>query len=1210
MSTPALSPVCVFSPHPLLPQQDRQFHYAVLEPGETLGGYLERVGILDCIRHRPVVVTIDHYRVPRDLWHHCRPKPGTLVNVQCIVHGGDGKNPIATILSIGLMFVAPYLAVNVLGFAAGTLAATIAGAAISFVGNLAINALFPAPKPQLSAAQGGGLGGGFSPTYSLSGGSNRMRPYEPMPVPVGVIRVFPDLGARPYTEFQGEDQYLYQVFDFGYNDIDLSDFKIGQNPLGNFLGVTMEESGPDGALTLFPANVDTTAGAAITGSDGAAPVRTSSPNATALAVQIEGALFSTDSPTGTLVAWTIPVRIQYRAVGSAVWLPFVDGQVDTPLTNGTRKPLRRTYWRQVPLGQYEVIVNRQIATHTDDKYIEDVHWTQLRTYQPDTADYTGRKRVALKIKASGQINGVVEQFSAMVRAKTQVWNGAAWVTAQTSNPAYWVLAVARGKFVGGRRMWGAGLADARIGLENIKAFAAWCQAKGLTCNGVFDQPISAFDMLSSIALRGRGTISNGTGKLEVVWDAPDQPVVAVFGMSNIRLDSFEIDYTTENLADEVVANFFNAQTEQRDMVRVLAPGVSAPVRSRNIELFLCDNPQEAGRDANLYIAANEWRTRRYRWRMDWDGMPASKGDVGRLSHDLASFDYSGRLIEGSTAAVLKLERKVPLNPAGSWVTLAKPDGTFATYAVQGGAGDSATLNLVANLPFNPSDPGPAGKRRPYDYRWLYGHTATPGRKIKIESIVLKGHDTVELTALDEVPEYYASENNPYLYTPPRPVFGGAPELANLQINEDGIRAANGYLASVIVTWDAGGDYFNAEVRASVNGGPLTPMGETRGRSFEFPVTDGSDVVVEVTAWTSLGRLGQTATLTVAKTVNFSALFKPANVTGFALAGDIFSWQANSDVDVVGYRIRFHYGNRRTWADANPLHDGLITESPWQPLTRPAGPVTFLIVAVDAAGLESAEAAFIVTDLGDPLVANVVTSFDLKAAGFPGTVTNGAIGGGNLEAADATGAFWSGNDAAPFWVSDGNSFWSAVTYRAMSYEFTVTPVTADAGSTLTIDTTVQGDPYTIEYRQQGPAPFWSGDDNVPFWSGDNAAPFWQGPPAYLPWPGAIVARAEPYDFRITTGQSAVRGIISELTVTLDVPDIEESIPPTDIPAGGLILPITHTYRAIVNVQATLFSDGGNADNITVDNHDTAGPLVHARQLLVAVAGKGSFRIKGY
>ena len=132
-------PVAVWSPHPLMPARERVLVHAEFLPGETLAEYLERTGIAAQLAHRPVLCTINGRRVPRELWAHVRPKPGTLINVQALVHGGGGgggKNPIATVLSIALMVFSPGIGGAIAG-AAGWGSATVFGvSAGSLIGGL------------------------------------------------------------------------------------------------------------------------------------------------------------------------------------------------------------------------------------------------------------------------------------------------------------------------------------------------------------------------------------------------------------------------------------------------------------------------------------------------------------------------------------------------------------------------------------------------------------------------------------------------------------------------------------------------------------------------------------------------------------------------------------------------------------------------------------------------------------------------------------------------------------------------------------------------------------------------------------------------------------------------------------------------------------------------------------------------------------------
>ncbi len=185
--------------------------------------------------------------------------------------------------------------------------------------------------------------------------------------------------------------------------------------------------------------------------------------------------------------------------------------------------------------------------------------------------------------------------------------------------------------------------------------------------------------------------------------------------------------------------------------------------------------------------------------------------------------------------------------------------------------------------------------------------------------------------------------------------------------------------------------------ASVGGGEMLLRGQDiRGRSLEFLCTDRSEVTVQVTAYGSLGRLVSGSTLSLTQTVDFASLAPPSDVTALRLEGRTFSWDTVPDIDVAGYRIKFHYNNRTSWGDANDLHAGLLTQTPHTFQELPADVITYLIKAVDAADIESNGIALVTVDYrnfspeGDPLVANVVETFDFDALGWSGTITGGAI----------------------------------------------------------------------------------------------------------------------------------------------------------------------------------------------------------------------------
>lgn len=370
------------------------------------------------------------------------------------------------------------------------------------------------------------------------------------------------------------------------------------------------------------------------------------------------------------------------------------------------------------------------------------------------------------------------------------------------------------------------------------------------------------------------------------------------------------------------------------------------------------------------------------------------------------------------------------------------------------------------------------------------------------------------------------------------------------------------------------------------------IGQSASAAFMPTVADGVNYDIRIRAGGPTREVSDWVTITGYFVIGKTEL--PSDVTIFTIEGTVLTWTPVTDVDVFGYLLRYQPGTSRSWGDAIPLHNGELTSSPYDMLVVPTGPVTLMVKAVDSSGNESQNAAYIVTDLGDPLVANVVETFDRKAAGFPGTKTSCSVSGGNLVADSITPLAWKPDDEAAAWSTDSSTLaWAVTQYAAMTYVDTLTFTQALAGSQLTIQYDIQGDPWSLEYRENSAALAWSGDTSTLAWSADSSTLAWDSPD-YLPWPGTITVKNSIYDFRITAGQSNTQGIVSELTMTVDAPDVEETVDNVVIAAGGTRLPITKTYSVIKNVQLTVQADGGTAISARTDDKVTtigAGPLVH-------------------
>lgn len=925
-------PSLVHLPSPITPA-GKVVSYATFLPGETLEAYLVRAGVR--VVDAPMRVWHNGHPVPAKLWRRLIPRAGDRILIRAKMEGGGGGGKILRMVALVALVIvsAGYGAAlgGALGFTGAT-AGAIGSSVIMLAGTMLINALLPMPAPT-AAKLGVGEKYESSPTYAIQGGRNGARPWEPMLLVFGRHRVVPDLGAIPFTQQQGDDQYLNQVFHFGLQnwEVGIEDIKIGETSIYNYSGVQTQVSDGFGRVTLFPGNVDTLQGFSLSAADGWRS-RTTSSEVNAISVELAARLFRVNDD-GSMVARSVDVEIQYRNADGGGWVELgligavyathywsglvspdriqiqygstnfgdhVDGEtfiIEDPdtgiarvgqwrwtphpfqlgqpwvgtapdplispaapgyrMTGSRQEPTRREVTWGVPVGRYEIRIRKVTADINDSRESNETAVSQILAFQQDNADYSGQFRFAVRIKASGQLNGQIDQLNATIVAYCNIWNGSAWVYQPTSNPAWWFLWYARGKFAAnGSRVYGCGLSDEEIDIEGIKAWGAWCDSKNLTFNYVLDRKMRSAEVLDLIARAGRAAKTNHTGKLGVVWDAANLPEVATFGPFNIKAGSFQLAYLNEGIVDEIVLNFVNeSRNWTMDEVRVRVPGAATTTNPLQLDLDGCTNVDMAGREANLLAASQVWHRRRVTFETDIEGYVASKGDVIRLTHDLTVWGYSGRMLPGSTSGsgglpTIILDSAVPSGGAGI-ALLRDPSGAMKIVSVASELGDVTELTIVSDLDgFAMPGDAPFENANPLDWVWQFGPVETPGRRFKIASVE-PSDDGVKFTAIDDDAGYYASEDNPYQYTPPRDgaLLGGV--VFNVTFSE-AIRSVANDDIDVQIGWS-----LSAATRVVVNvtvaGVALEPITTTERRiTVSAKTGDQISVAVRPSNLTGLG----------------------------------------------------------------------------------------------------------------------------------------------------------------------------------------------------------------------------------------------------------------------------------------------------------------------------------------------------------------------
>lgn len=851
------------------------------------------------------------------------------------------------------------------------------------------------------------------------------------------------------------------------------------------------------------------------------------------------------------------------------------------LTGARQEPTRRTIGWSVAQGQYEVRVMKVSADIKTSRESNDSAVSQILCYQPDNADYTGQLRIALRIKATSQLNGAVDEFNAMAYGYCSVWNGSAWVWAHTRNPAWWFREFAEGKFAAdGSRMYGGGMAASQIDYEAIKAWGLWCDAKGLTFDYVLDRKISTAQMLQIIARAGRASPTWQTGKLGVIWDAANQPVVAMFGPFNIKPGTFNVAYIGDSTADEIVMNFINPDRGwAMDEVRVKVPGATTTNNPLQLDFDGCTNAAMAGREANLLAASQVWHRRRVTWETDIEGWVANRGDVVQMSHDLVVWGYSGRLT-GRDGNNITLSTKVPSDTYGIML-IRGPENQMRTVAATTTAvGEVEMVTISSDMtgfPL-PGDEGYEGVPA-VDWAFFFDPLETPGRRFKITE-VQPSEDGVKFTAIDDDPEYYASENNPYAYMPPRDglLLGGvvfgitfAETLVNVQAD----------ITNVQIGW-ALSTSMKVQVVASVNG-QAQPVINTEDRSITVQAQTGDVVSVTVTPKPATGGSGTPGTqqyVVQGLTAPLPAVTGLTNVFRDGLTALV--WNRVVDIRQPEYEIRIG----PSWINSRPV--GIV---PTLDALAVGNGLYWVAARFASRGFVVYGPADSLSISGATLVRNVLAVTN-EHPGWSGTVDGGAFIFNDELTLSGTGEILSAADV----LTLDDVLWYGGVSSGGTYRTDPGNV-IDIGFATPVRVDFEIDEYALNFHENVLAMEdvlaeldMLNESNRQHYRVQPQIRHAQDDGVFSEWrdyvPGLINARYFDVRLVLATDDPLIIPFVRAFTWTIDVPDMIQRGELVTIPAAGLSIGYPKDFHAVPNVQIATF-DAVSGDRYVLTNSTETG-----------------------
>lgn len=891
------------------------------------------------------------------------------------------------------------------------------------------------------------------------------------------------------------------------------------------------------------------------------------------------------------VAQTATFQVDYRVLGSgSAWTSF-----SLPFTDTAPYAVIKSYQWPVPTQDiYEVRVTRTsadtIITYdtagaagsgvTYHHFVtpqQTCQWTALKSIRSTSPvktikDANGNTYpmtyIALKIKASSLTNGQLQNLSAICKRYLKTYNGTTWTApVLTNNPAWAFVDVITGFINNGR------LSTSYVDANQMKTWADFCDTNGFTYSKSVETFTTIEDLLDEICSHGQASRNVVDGIFTVVIDKPRTAVVQMFTQANT--DNFEWDVDYPEYPDGVKIKFRNPGANYAvDERTVYADGhdITNSSTFEDWDFAGMTDATAAYKTGRYLIAALEQRPIKYSFDCDPQHLVCKRGDLVGLNYDV-SFDSLGNgLISSTTNNGTQILTITPDQPvtmvAGQTygVQIRLSDGSFpVSQQVNTVAGTTQTLAFTT--PYSMAGTYP--KRGDLVSFGLLGQET---RQCLVDSIEHRDDLMAHITLVDYSPSIYnASAGAIPAYTPnvaiPHPAI--IPTITKPTILDPIItdinallKVGNNFVSRIQISLqppqDSSINGMQVEYRLTgttqwitASSGPVSNVvfisGVVDGNSYDVHIRYASGAIPGLYSdWTerdSITVIGQKQ--------------PPPDVNSIHLQGTsaIITYDATVGIAVpinwAGYEVRYAQGTQAIWDDMQTVT--MLTSSNVIDMTKlPKGALVLGVKAVNAAGVRSTNACYLYQNVTNTFLQNLFLSYP-QSPGWNGTIINGTVVGGQLQANSSGSLFW-GASGSPFYNVNPSSTFYGVGYLTMQYQWTFVPDATlalpftiflnyhDANGNLLI----QADQFFVEYKRNSQTLFYNSNAAAPFYNASGSAPFYTQDPnagVWLPYPQeGIQGSHEQYTFRITCLASSARQptLMAGIGVTISVPTVSEDI----------------------------------------------------------------------
>lgn len=477
---------------------------------------------------------------------------------------------------------------------------------------------------------------------SLRGSTNNARKSERLPLLLGKHRVYPDVAALPFSSYQDHNQYLHQLFCFGYSDvvIDYSTLKIGETLISYYEDCTYNV----GLGNIYPSRVVENVYQLQLKNDGSSsPIVRSTASA---CKKIEVGLMA---PNGIYKyegedkkSISVGIKVEWRVP---------DGSWNTAYEETLN--LNTDKWRKMysitPTGStegiYEVRISRTTKEAEELQVSDSLYLDVIKSFVgldddssiPVTSD--NLQLVSLKTKATDQLNGVIDSFNAICTLKTRSWDGLGtgsshWTAQATRNPASAILYLLTNSNANAEPV-----EDSLIDWPSFEEFYQFCEDYGFNCDAWITTEYTVLQLCEFIAASNMAEMVIQCDKISIRAEKAQESVVQLFTPRNAW--DFEMIRSFESKPKNITVNFDDETKGYVQVERKVALNDSGSIvfdtevegDSLTIDSFGVTSATQAARLGAQKLKLLYSQTRTYSWKSDIEGIFCLPGDVVLLEND-------------------------------------------------------------------------------------------------------------------------------------------------------------------------------------------------------------------------------------------------------------------------------------------------------------------------------------------------------------------------------------------------------------------------------------------------------------------------------------------------------------------------------------------------------------------------------------------------